>query len=61
MRFGTDAGYADRPGSPKPAVLETLGVVGGRLHAPEEFAELESLVPRLYLTAQLIMRLSQDD
>lgn len=61
MRFGTDAGYAYRPGSPKSAVLETLGVVGGRLHSPEEFAELESLVPRLYLTAQLIMRLSQDD
>jgi glutamate carboxypeptidase len=61
MRFGTDAGYAYRPGSPKPAVLETLGVVGGRLHSPEEFAELESLAPRLYLTAQMIMELSRGD
>ncbi len=61
MRFGTDAGYAYQPGSPKPAVLETLGVVGGRLHSREEFAEIKSLVPRLYLTAQMIIELSQSD
>lgn len=33
MRFGTDAGYAYVPGSAKPAVLETMGVVGAGLHA----------------------------
>jgi glutamate carboxypeptidase len=61
MRFGTDAGYAYQPGSAEPAVLETLGVVGGRLHSPEEFAEVGSLAPRLYLTAHMIMALSQAD
>src|SRR5690606_16190435 len=33
MRFGTDAGYAYVPDSDKPAVLETMGVVGAGLHA----------------------------
>lgn len=59
MRFGTDAGYAYQPDRPKPAVLETLGVVGGRLHSAEEFAALSSVAPRLYLTARMIMALSR--
>jgi glutamate carboxypeptidase len=60
MRFGTDAGYAYRQGSDRPAVLETLGLVGASLHSPEEYAELNSVVPRLYLTVGLVMRLSGD-
>ncbi len=40
MRFGTDAGYAYVPGSAKPAVLETMGVVGAGLHADDEYIEL---------------------
>jgi len=61
MRFGTDAGYAYSPDSVKPAVLETLGLVGARIHSPEEYAELDSIAPRLYLTMRLIMALSTND
>ena len=61
MRFGTDAGYAYIPGSAKPAVLETMGVVGAGLHADDEYIELSSIAPRLYLTVALITRLSGAD
>lgn len=59
MRFGTDAGYAYVPGSDKPAVLETMGVVGAGLHADDEYIELASVAPRLYLTVAMIMHLSK--
>ncbi|UBM23565.1 M20/M25/M40 family metallo-hydrolase [Pseudomonas sp. p1(2021b)] len=59
MRFGTDAGYAYVPGSAKPAVLETMGVVGAGLHAEDEYIELASIAPRLYLTVAMIRRLAQ--
>lgn len=59
MRFGTDAGYAFVPGSAKPAVLETMGVVGAGLHADDEYIELSSIAPRLYLTVALIEQLSE--
>ncbi|WP_122670658.1 M20/M25/M40 family metallo-hydrolase [Pseudomonas viridiflava] len=59
MRFGTDAGYAYMPDSAKPAVLETMGVVGAGLHADDEYIELSSIAPRLYLTVALITQLSQ--
>jgi glutamate carboxypeptidase len=58
MRFGTDAGYAYQAEINRPAVLETLGVVGGRLHSPDEFARINSVALRLYLTARMIMALS---
>ena len=58
MRFGTDAGYAYVPGSDKPAVLETMGVVGAGLHADDEYIELGSIAPRLYLTVSMIRSLS---
>jgi glutamate carboxypeptidase len=61
MRFGTDAGYAFVPGSAKPAVLETMGVVGAGLHADDEYIELSSIAPRLYLTVNLITQLSRTD
>lgn len=61
MRFGTDAGYAYMPGSAKPAVLETMGVVGAGLHADDEYIELSSIAPRLYLTVALITQLSGAD
>lgn len=61
MRFGTDAGYAYVPDSAKPAVLETMGVVGAGLHADDEYIELSSIAPRLYLTVALITQLSQAD
>ncbi|WP_336490894.1 glutamate carboxypeptidase [Methylobacterium nigriterrae] len=57
---GTDAAYAFQPGSPgRPVVLESLGVVGGRYHSPEEFAVLDSIVPRLYLATRLVTQLAQ--
>nr|WP_314484235.1 M20/M25/M40 family metallo-hydrolase [uncultured Pseudomonas sp.] len=59
MRFGTDAGYAYLPGSAKPAVLETMGVVGAGLHADNEYIELNSVAPRLYLTVAMIREMSQ--
>ena len=55
---GTDAGYAYDPETGQPAVLESLGLVGGRYHSDEEFIELDSIVPRLYLTTRLIQELS---
>ncbi|KOP54946.1 Glutamate carboxypeptidase [Pseudomonas tremae] len=61
MRFGTDAGYAYVPGSTKPAVLETMGVVGAGLHADDESIELSSIAPRLYLTVAMIEQLSQSE
>ncbi len=59
MRFGTDAGYAYVPDSQKPAVLETMGVVGARLHSEDEYIDLSSIAPRLYLTTAMIMQLSE--
>lgn len=56
---GTDAAYAYHPDSDNPAVLESLGLVGGRYHSTEEFIELDSVVPRLYLATRLIMTLSE--
>ncbi|MGE6687887.1 M20/M25/M40 family metallo-hydrolase [Stutzerimonas stutzeri] len=58
MRFGTDAGYAYVPDSDKPAVLETMGVVGAGLHSEDEYIELSSIAPRLYLTTAMIRALS---
>ncbi|MBC7199994.1 MAG: M20/M25/M40 family metallo-hydrolase [Pseudomonas balearica] len=58
MRFGTDAGYAYVPDSDKPAVLETMGVVGAGLHSEDEYLELASIAPRLYLTTAMIRALS---
>lgn len=58
MRFGTDAGYAFVPGQDKPAVLETMSIVGAGLHGDDEYMELSSIAPRLYLTAAMIMELS---
>jgi glutamate carboxypeptidase len=60
MRFGTDAGYAYVPGSDKPAVLETMGVVGAGLHSEDEYIELSSIAPRLYLTTAMIRALSAE-
>ncbi|QEM81924.1 M20/M25/M40 family metallo-hydrolase [Halomonas binhaiensis] len=55
---GTDAAYAYHADSPTPAVLESLGLVGGGYHSDEEYVQLDSVVPRLYLTTRMIMELS---
>lgn len=57
---GTDAAYAYHADSDKPAVLESLGLVGGGYHSDQEFVLVDSVVPRLYLTTRMIMQLSED-
>jgi len=58
MRYGTDAGFAFQPGSAKPMVLDGLGIVGDRLHSPDEWADLDSIPARLYLTVRLLETLT---
>jgi glutamate carboxypeptidase len=54
----TDAGYAGRSG--KPAVLESLGLAGWGYHAKNEFIEIDSIVPRLYLSTRLLSDLARE-
>ena len=61
MRYGTDAGFAYHPGRAKPAVLEGLGIVGDRLHSSDEWADLDSVAPRLYLTVRMLELLGKMD
>lgn len=55
---GTDAGYAGRSG--KPVVLESLGLAGWGYHAKDEYIEIDSIVPRLYLTARLLQEFAKN-
>jgi glutamate carboxypeptidase len=59
MRYGTDAGFAWQAGSAKPMVLDGLGIVGDRLHSPDEWADLGSVPARLYLAVRLLETLSK--
>ncbi|MBS0432117.1 MAG: M20/M25/M40 family metallo-hydrolase [Proteobacteria bacterium] len=52
---GTDAGFAASSG--KPAVLEGLGLAGWGYHAKNEYIEVDSIVPRLYLTSRMLIEL----
>jgi len=54
---GTDAGFAGSSG--KPAVLESMGLAGWGYHARDEYIEIDSIVPRLYLTTRLMTRVAQ--
>lgn len=54
---GTDAGFAS--GSGKAAVLESLGLAGWGFHAKDEYIEIDSIVPRLYLTGRLLQELGK--
>jgi glutamate carboxypeptidase len=53
---GTDAGFAGRSG--KPAVLESLGLAGWGYHAKNEYIEIDSIVPRIYLTSRILQDLA---
>ena len=55
---GTDAGFANRSG--KAVVLESLGLPGWGYHARDEYIDLDSIVPRLYLSTRLLMDLGRD-
>ena len=52
---GTDAGFAGRSGHA--AVLEGLGLAGWGYHARDEYIEIDSIPPRLYLAARMLMEL----
>ncbi len=54
---GTDAGFAGRSG--QPAVLEGLGLAGWGYHAANEYIEVDSIAPRLYLASRMLMVLGQ--
>ena len=55
---GTDAGFAGSSG--KPAVLESMGLAGWGYHARDEYIEIDSIVPRLYLTTRLLTNLARE-
>jgi glutamate carboxypeptidase len=55
---GTDAGFAGRSG--KPAVLESMGLAGWGYHAKNEYIEIDSIVPRIYLTARMLQELAKN-
>lgn len=54
---GTDAGFAGRSG--KAAVLESFGLAGFGYHAKDEFIEVDSIVPRLYLVTRLLTEIGK--
>ena len=56
---GTDAAFAALSG--KPVVLENFGLMGFGYHSPDaEYVELDSIEPRLYLLARLIIESSRE-
>ena len=54
----TDAGFANQSG--KTAVLESLGLPGAGYHARDEFIEIETIAPRLYLAARMLIELGRE-
>ncbi len=55
----TDAAFAGRSG--KATVVESFGLAGFGYHARDEYIDLESIVPRLYLTTRLLIELGKSD
>ena len=53
----TDAGFAGLSG--KPTVLESFGLAGFGYHARDEYVELDSIVPRLYLMTRILQELGK--
>ena len=54
---GTDAAFARRSG--KATVVESFGLAGFGFHARDEYIELDSIVPRLYLVARLLVEIGK--
>ena len=54
---GTDAGFAGRSG--KATVLESFGLAGFGYHAKDEYIEVDSIVPRLYLVTRLLTEIGK--
>ena len=55
---GTDAGYASLSG--KAVVLESFGLAGWGYHARDEYIEIDSIVPRLYLMTRMLMDIGKN-
>ncbi len=53
----TDAGFANRSG--KAVVVESFGLAGFGYHAKDEYIEVDSIVPRLYLLTRLLTELGR--
>ena len=53
----TDAAFAGRSG--KAAVVESFGLAGFGYHARDEYIELDSIVPRLYLMTRLLTEIGK--
>jgi glutamate carboxypeptidase len=53
----TDAAFAGRSG--KATVVESFGLAGFGYHARDEYIDIESIVPRLYLTTRLLVDLGK--
>ncbi len=54
---GTDAAFAGRSG--KATVVESFGLAGFGFHARDEYIELDSIVPRLYLVSRLLVEIGK--
>jgi glutamate carboxypeptidase len=52
-----DANYASGAGA---AALDGFGIVGGNIHTEDEYAELNSIAPRLYLLTRMMIDLSSN-
>jgi len=53
----TDAAFAGRSG--KAAVVESFGLAGFGYHARDEYVDLESIVPRLYLMTRMLQEIGR--
>ena len=53
----TDAGYASRSG--KAVVLESFGLAGSGYHARDEYIEIDSIAPRLYLMTRMLQSVAR--
>jgi glutamate carboxypeptidase len=54
---GTDAAFAARSG--KAVVVESFGLAGWGYHARDEYIEIDSIVPRLYLVTRLLVEIGK--
>jgi glutamate carboxypeptidase len=55
---GTDAGFAGRSG--KAAVVESFGLAGFGYHARDEYIEVDSIVPRIYLVTRVLTEIGKN-
>jgi glutamate carboxypeptidase len=53
----TDAGFASRSG--KAVVLESFGLAGWGYHARDEYIEIDSIAPRLYLMTRILQTIAR--